>query len=149
MGSDKNGQPLTDILKSSLPEVGTGYVDAADIAALDEKSVQVCVPGRQMTLAHVIAAPREIIYEKLSLEPDPKHLGEWAIGIMKFTPWETALVAADIATDASAVKIGFVDRFVGCLVITGYLVNVETALDEVRSYCRDTLGFSVPPLTRS
>ena len=141
-------QDLTSQL-GRRPDLGGGYASQIDTAALEERSIQVYVPGRQMTLAHVIAAPKPIIYEKLSLEPDWQHLGQWAIGIMKFTPWETAFVAADIATDASAVKIGFVDRFVGCLIITGYLTNVETSLVAVRDYCRDTLGFSVPPITRS
>lgn len=131
------------------PAVGGGYASEVDIAAWAERTVQVYVPGRQMTLAHLIAAPKPVIYEKLSLEPDWEHIGQWAIGIMKFTPWETAFVAADIATDAAAVEIGFVDRFVGCLVITGYMSNVETALGAVRDYCRDTLGFAVPTLTRS
>lgn len=123
--------------------------DSGAMPDLPERSVEVYVPGRQITLAHILAAPKPIIYEKLSLEPDWAQLGAWAIGIMKFTPWEASFVAADLADNAAAIEIGFVDRFVGCLVITGYLENVETALRAVVDYCRDELHFAVPRLTRS
>ena len=32
--------------------------------------VQELVPGRQVTLAHIIAAPDEVLYQKLGLNPD-------------------------------------------------------------------------------
>ena len=120
-----------------------------DRTIFETRMTQVYVPGKEMSLAHVISAPKPVIYEKLSLEPDTEDLSKWAIGIMKFTPWEASFVAADVSTDTSDVKIGFVDRFVGCLVITGYHANVLTAMEGVRYYFRDTLGFSVCDLTKS
>ncbi len=145
----KNSGTIPWAWRQNLPAVGAGYAAAADLANLPERSAAVYVPGRQITLAHIIAAPKPIIYEKLSLAPDMARLGEWAIGILKFTPWETSFVAADLAADAAAIQIGFVDRFVGCLVITGCLANVEIALEAVIAYCRDTLHYAVPALTRS
>ena len=68
---------------------------------------------------------------------------------MKFTPWESSFVAADIATDTAAVRIGFVDRFVGCLVITGLNTNVMMAMEGVRNYFRDKLSFAVCDITKS
>ena len=121
----------------------------SDRTIFESRMTHVYVPGKEMSLAHVISAPKPIIYEKLSLEPDGDDLSKWAIGIMKFTPWEASFVAADIATDASDVKIGFVDRFVGCLVITGYHSNVLTAMEGVRNYFKDTLKFSVCDMTKS
>lgn len=146
---DKNSETMPWAWRQQLPAVGAGYAEAGDIANLPERSAAVYVPGRQITLAHIIAAPKPVIYEKLSLAPETGRLGEWAIGIMKFTPWETSFVAADLAADAAAIQIGFVDRFVGCLVITGCLANVEIALEAVIAYCRDILHYAAPALTRS
>lgn len=115
----------------------------------ESRVTQVYVPGKEMSLAHIISGPNEIIYEKLSLEPNVKNLSKWAIGIMKFTPWETSFVAADIAMDTSDVELGFADRFTGTVVITGYHENVRIAIEGVRNYMRDTLGFSVCKMTKS
>ena len=54
-------QDLTSQL-GRRPDLGGGYASQIDTAALEERSIQVYVPGRQMTLAHVIAAPKPIIY---------------------------------------------------------------------------------------
>ena len=72
-----------------------------------ERIIQESVPGKQITLAHVIAAPIEAVYESLGVE----HNG--AIGIVSLTPNETAIIAADIAGKAANVDICFVDRFTG------------------------------------
>ena len=83
---------------------------------LDEKKriIQEFVPGKQVTLAHVIANPTEDLYLKLGLID-----ASGAIGIFTITPSEAAMIAADVATKSANVSIGFVDRFNGSLVITG------------------------------
>lgn len=43
--------------------------------------VQELVPGKQITLAHIIANPQEILYRKLGLDPSAEH-GHSAIGIV-------------------------------------------------------------------
>ena len=91
---------------------------------LDEKKriIQEFVPGKQVTLCHVIANPNESLYTKLGLID-----ARGAVGIMTITPSEAAMIAADVSTKAAAVEIGFVDRFNGSLVITGDVAAVEAA----------------------
>ena len=67
--------------------------------------IEESVPGKQVTIAHVIASPVPEIYECLGIE------GRGAIGILTLSPFETAMIAADIAAKASDVEIGFLDRF--------------------------------------
>lgn len=95
---------------------------------LDEKKriIQEFVPGKQVTLCHVIANPNESLYTKLGLID-----ARGAVGIMTITPSEAAMIAADVSTKAAAVEIGFVDRFNGSLVITGDVAAVEAALRNV------------------
>ena len=57
--------------------------------------IQELVPGKQITLAHIIANPDKILYQKLGLDPAKNHSG--AIGIMTMSPSETAIIAGDIA----------------------------------------------------
>ena len=60
-----------------------------------ERIIQEFVPGRQITLAHVIANPVDDLYAKLGII-DIKG----AIGIFTITPSEAAIIAADVATKA-------------------------------------------------
>ena len=109
--------------------------------------VQELVPGKQITLAHIIANPDEILYQKLGLDPAEEHMG--AIGIVTMSPSETAIIAGDIAIKTSGAELGFVDRFSGTLIVTGTVSQVEEALAGVTDYCRDTLGFTVCPVTKT
>ena len=102
-----------------------GGVPMTDEFENKTRIIQEYVPGKQVTLAHVIASPVEEIYERLGIE------GKGAIGIATLTPCETAIIAADIATKASDVEIGFLDRFTGSLVISGDVASVETAIKDI------------------
>lgn len=108
-----------------------------------QRIIQEYVPGKQITLAHLIASPDSSLYQKLGIEKSG------AIGIMTITPSEGAIIAADIATKAAAVNIGFLDRFSGSLVITGDVSSVETSLKEVTYVLKEVLDFSPAPITRS
>jgi len=108
-----------------------------------QRTIQEYVPGKQVTLAHVIAHPVKAIYEKMGL------IDQGAVGILTLTPGETAIIAADLATKAAAVEIGFLDRFTGSLVITGDVASVEAALQEVNLYLSNELGYSPARMTRS
>ena len=110
--------------------------------------VQEIVPGKQITLAHVIANPDAILYQKQGLDPAVDY-SKAAIGIVTMSPSETAIIAGDIAIKASGVVLGFVDRFSGTLIVTGRVSEVEAALGAIVSYCRDTLGFTVCELTHT
>ena len=110
--------------------------------------IQELVPGKQITLAHIIANPDRILYKKLGLDP-AKDYSKAAIGIITMSPSETAIIAADIATKASGIEIGFVDRFSGTLIVTGTVSEVDAALKALCDYVREVLGFTVCPITRT
>ncbi|MBF0786417.1 MULTISPECIES: BMC domain-containing protein [unclassified Streptococcus] len=105
--------------------------------------IQESVPGKQITLVHVIAAPIRAVYDSLGIS----HKG--AIGILALTPYETAIIATDIAGKAADVEICFVDRFTGSVIFSGDLQSVETALKSIVDYFKTNLDFTVVPLTRS
>ncbi len=110
-----------------------------------QRVIQEYVPGRQITLAHLIASPQHDIYIKLGLDDE----AATAIGILTITPSEGVIIAADIATKAAAVGIGFLDRFGGSLLLTGDVASVEAALREVLRYFDSVLHYDLTELTRS
>lgn len=72
-----------------------------------------------------------------------------AIGILTITPSEGAIIAADIATKASDIVLGFIDRFSGALVFTGDISSVEAAVKEILETMEEQLGFAKAPVTRT
>jgi ethanolamine utilization protein EutS len=110
--------------------------------------IQETVPGKQITMAHVIASPDSIIYKKLGLDPKVDYKRA-AIGVLTVTPSETAIIAADIAIKASAIDIGFIDRFSGTLIITGTISDVSIAFESVLNYAKGTLGFEICNVTKA
>jgi len=113
-----------------------------------QRIIQEFVPGKQVTLAHVIANPVGNLSVKLGLPAGDKGYAG-AIGIMTITPSEAAIIAADIATKSAMVEIGFIDRFSGALLITGDVQAVESALAGVLNLLSDQMGFAPTPITRS
>lgn len=113
-----------------------------------QRIVQELVPGRQISLAHMIARPDKILYEKLGLNPSVDY-AKSAIGVITISPSETAIILADIAVKASGVELGFVDRFSGSLIVTGTVSEVETALQSILQYAEETLQFSVCKVTQT
>lgn len=110
--------------------------------------IQELVPGRQITLAHIIASPDEIVYKKLGLNPDIDY-NKAAIGILTVSPAETAVIAADVALKHANIDLGFVDRFSGTIIVTGLVSDTETAIKAAVDYIGNTLGFSVCEVTRT
>lgn len=110
--------------------------------------IQELVPGKQITLAHIIASPDPIMYQKLGLNPDTDFSGS-AIGILTVSPAETAIIAADIATKSGNIDLSFVDRFSGTLIITGLISDVESALKAICDYAKDRLNFTVCEISRT
>ena len=110
--------------------------------------IQELVPGKQITIAHIIANPDEILYKKLGLDPAVDY-AKTAIGIVTMSPAETAIIAADIATKTSGAELGFVDRFSGTLIVTGTVSEVEAGLGALVDYCRDKLKFTVCDITKT
>ena len=107
-----------------------------------QRIIQEFVPGKQVTLAHVIAHPVEELYGKLGLFETGG-----AIGIFTITPSEGAMIAADVASKAANVTIGYVDRFNGSLLITGDVAAVEAAMRDVMSVLCDLMGFTPARIT--
>jgi ethanolamine utilization protein EutS len=110
--------------------------------------VQELVPGRQISLAHIIANPGKLLYDKLGLDPAVEY-SRSAIGVLTISPHETAIIAADIAMKSSDAELGFVDRFSGTLILTGSVSAVEASFEAIANYVRDKLGFTVCNITRT
>lgn len=127
---------------------GIGRMDNMRYGGEAEKQriVQELVPGRQVTLAHMIANPDKILYEKLGLDPSVDYARS-AIGVMTVSPAETAIIMADIAVKSSGVELGFVDRFSGSLIVTGTVSEVEAAMSAILAYTEQKLGYSVCQVT--
>lgn len=119
---------------------------------LDDKNkariVQELVPGKQITLAHIIASPEPILYEKLGLNPAIDY-ARAAIGIMTVSPAETAIIMADVAMKSASIDLGFVDRFSGSLIITGTVSEVEASEQAILNYVQEELKYTVCPMTRT
>ena len=98
--------------------------------------IQESVPGKQVTIAHVIASPGPEIHERIGVPS-----GE-SIGILTLSPEETAIIAADVASKAASVSIGSV-------VVLGDVQSVETAIGEVVRFLHDQMGFCCAEVTRS
>ena len=113
-----------------------------------QRIIQEIVPGKQITLAHVIANPDPILYRKLGLNPDIDY-SHSAIGVVTMSPAEYAIIAADIAMKSSGAELGFVDRFSGTLITVGTVSEVESALQCILEYAKTRLGFNVCPITKT
>lgn len=113
-----------------------------------QRIVQELVPGKQISLAHIIANPDQILYTKLGLDPAIEY-SRSAIGILTVSPSETAIIMGDIALKSAGIEVGFVDRFSGSLIITGTVSEVEAAVNAILDYVGEKLGFTVCPITRT
>ena len=117
----------------------------ADAFSDKQRIIQEFVPGKQVTMAHLIANPEEDLYKKLGVVSKKRG----ALGIMTITPSEAAIIGADVATKAAEVDIVFVDRFSGSLVICGDVASVEAALRDVTDVLKNILKFTPAEITRT
>ena len=120
-----------------------------DIYDNKQRIIQETVPGKQITLAHIIANPEPILYKKLGLDPTVDYTGKSAIGIMTMCLSEYAIIAADIALKAAGAEVGFVDRFSGTLITVGTVSQVEESLISAVDYAQRKLGFTVCEITKT
>ena len=124
-----------------------GYTDSMP-PEVKQRIIQELVPGKQISLAHIIANADKVLYRKLGLDPSVDY-SRSAIGILTVSPAETAIIMADIAMKASGAEIGFVDRFSGSLIVTGTVSEVEAAVTAILTYVDEKLGFVICPVTRT
>lgn len=110
--------------------------------------VQELVPGKQVTLAHIIASPDEIVYKKLGLNPALDY-SKAAIGILSMSPAEISVIAGDMAVKTANIDLGFIDRFSGTLIFTGRVAEVEEAVRVICEYLSRELGFTICKVTRT
>ena len=126
-------------------------MDLNDVTSGNEQKmriIQELVPGKQVTLAHVIASPDPIIYKKLGLDPQLDYKRA-AIGILSMSPAEISVIAGDIAMKTANIDMGFIDRFSGTLIITGTISDVAIAFERILEYTERELGFTVCPITKA
>ena len=115
------------------------------------RMTRVRVPAKEVCLAHVLNPSEERIYQNLALHigvhDGEDHTGE-ALGMVRFTPWEAVVVAADVAVKSADVQVMFMDRFCGSLIVSGRLSEVQTAVESVVKYFGE-IGFSTCKIHRS
>lgn len=108
----------------------------------DNRGVRAYVPGKQVTIAHLIPSPSPLVCDAIGLE----NVG--AIGVLTLTPGETSIIAGDIAVKAANVGIGFLDRFSGTLILYGSVGDVEQALRSVLGLLESMLDYGGCQITR-
>ena len=110
------------------------------------------VPGKEVCLAHIINPSDRRIYENLALHigvhEGEDHTGE-TLGLIRFTPWEAVVAAADVAAKSANVQICFMDRFCGSLIVSGQMADVEVAVESVVKYFGEELGFGTCKVHKS
>ena len=116
------------------------------------RMVRVRVPGKEIDLAQLIGVSEKQIYQNLGLHIGT-HLGEdhtgESIGLLNMTPWESTVVAADVAMKSGDVELGFLDRFSGAVILLGKRAEVKAALEGVLDFFQRELQFQVCELTES
>lgn len=110
-----------------------------------QRIIQEYVPGKQITIAHIIPNPDPSLYRKLGVVGDLSG----ALGILTITPSEAAIIGADVAVKAADVQIVFVDRFSGSLMISGSTAAVEAAVREINNVLQETMQFAPCNISRS
>lgn len=110
-----------------------------------QRVIQEYVPGKQVTLAHVIAKPKRELCEKLGFA---EAFGD-ALGILTITPGEGAILAGDLATKSGRISLCYVDRFSGSVVVRGEVAAVEASLNAVVAVLSDKLGFTGCQVSRT
>ena len=115
------------------------------------RMTRVRVPAKEVCLAHVLNPSEERIYHNLALHigvhEGEDHTGE-ALGLIRFTPWEAVVVAADVAVKSADVQICFMDRFCGSLIVSGKLEEVQTSVEAVVKYFGE-IGFGTCKIHKS
>lgn len=113
-----------------------------------QRIIQELVPGKQITLAHIIANPDPILYQKLGLNPAVEY-AKAAIAVSAGLTVRTPIIMADIGIKSAGVELGFVDRFSGSVIVTGTVSEVEASIQAILQYVENTLGYAVTPVTRT
>lgn len=116
------------------------------------RMTRVRVPGKEVCMAHIISPSDACIYQNLALHigvhEGENHTGK-SLGLIRFTPWEAVVVAADVAVKSADVQICFMDRFCGSLIVSGRLSDVQTSVESVVNFFGKELGFKTCNIYKS
>lgn len=142
---------MTQITKEQLLEK-IFQDDYAQLIGKKLRMTRVRVPGKEVCMAHIINPTDTCIYQNLALHigvhEGEDHTGE-TLGLIRFTPWESVVVAADIASKSADIQVCFMDRFCGALIISGKLADVQAAVESVVQFFGEELGFAVCKINKS
>ncbi len=106
--------------------------------------IQESVPGKQITLIHIIANPQADTLRKMGL---PKDLESNSIAMLSITPRDVVIIAADVAVEGGDIKVITLDRFSGSLIVTGELSAVESSMRYTADFLQNKMGYLVAPIT--
>ena len=116
------------------------------------RMTRVRIPGKEVCMAHIMNPTDTRVYQNLALHigvhEGEDHTGE-TLGLIRFTPWEAVVVAADIAIKSANVQVCFMDRFCGSLIISGNMTDVQTSVESVVNFFGEKLGFSTFKIFKS
>lgn len=142
---------MTQITKEQLLEK-IFQDDYAQLVGKKLRMTRVRVPGKEVCMAHIINPTDTCIYQNLALHigvhEGEDHTGE-TLGLIRFTPWESVVVAADVASKSADIQVCFMDRFCGALIISGKLADVQAAVESVVQFFGEELGFAVCKIHKS
>lgn len=142
---------MTQITKEQLLEK-IFQDDYAQLIGKKLRMTRVRVPGKEVCMAHIINPTDTCIYQNLALHigvhEGEDHTGE-TLGLIRFTPWESVVVAADIASKSADIQVCFMDRFCGALIISGKLADVQAAVESVVQFFGEELEFAVCKIHKS
>lgn len=110
--------------------------------------IQEIVPGKQITLAHILANPDKDLVEQLGFCNLDKTKGA-SLGILTMSPSELCIIGADVAIKTSDVSLGFLDHTSGTLIISGNVSAVEASLQAVLQFCKTKLNFTTCHVTKT
>ncbi len=114
------------------------------MSSQQERVIQEYVPGKEVTLIHLIANPDSEVVRALNYSPEGN-----AIGLITISPGEAAIIAADLATKSGVIVVEKIDEGNGSVVIKGDTSSVECALQQVRETLGTVMRFAVCPMTRT
>lgn len=122
-----------------------------DLKNKELRYTRVVVPGKDVTLAHLIGTNNNPeLYHQLALDIGV-HAGEnhtcESIGVIHIYPNEATIVAADVASKNGNVQVGQLDRFGGCVILLGDREDVKTAIKAVLDFFEHILDFHCCPFT--
>lgn len=120
-----------------------------DITIIDytdrtSRIIQEHVPGKEVTLVHLIANLEPTVTTLLN------HKGQGrSVGIITISPGEAAIIVADMALKSGPVMVEELNPDSGSVIIKGDLSAVEFALNTVRDTLERVMRFAVCPITRT